>query len=181
MRYKILMLLLMCVGMTWGQETYQYENLTVNAESHDGEVKWNGHFFELQDSCVQIELTLYERKVSTITVRNKSQYPIIARWKSFSASNDTFLWDLTKKEPKKYRRYYNNSYLVSVRPPYDARSGEETIYADGLRTYYFQWTTRDMFPRKLETVKGEVLLCFVINGREMIYLIDLTGINSMAL
>lgn len=173
---------MLVAGVCWGQDVYKYDNLTVTAKSYGGEVKWNGYNFELKDSCVDIEVEMFRRYVSMVTIRNLTSQPMIARWKQFSASNMTYLLDLIRQDPKKYRKYNYRYYNVEVDPTSfvsDKQSGEETIYVNGTRHYSFQWCEYDMFPEKLEKTEGEIYLPLVINGREVMYSITLTGINSV--
>lgn len=172
---------MLVTGVCQGQDAYKYENLTVTAKSYDGEVKWNGYNFELRDSCVNIEIGMSHRYVSMVTIHNLSSQPMIARWKQFSASNMTYVFDLIKQDPKKYRKFNYQYYNVKVDPSSfvsDQQSGEETIYIDGTRNYSFQWSEYDMFPEKIEKAEGEVFLPLIVNGREVLYSITLTGINS---
>lgn len=184
MRYKLLFLLLMYVSFCQAQDVYKYENLTVTAKSYNksSSLRWkDNNILELKDSCVEIRVWMNERSVSLITIRNLSSQPMIARWKQFSASNMSYLFSMAKQDPKKYKKFFNNYYNVKVDPTSfvsDRRSGEETIYIDGIRNYRFQWSENDMFPEKLDIIEGTVYLELVINGREKSYIIKLNGVNA---
>lgn len=181
MKYKLLLLLMFAALSCFGQNSYTYENLTVTAKSDNGAVRWDGMDFELRDSIVEISVSMSGRAVGYVTIRNLTQRPIIARWRKFFATNMYYVYKLVESDPKKYKKYTYDYYDANVDPSVsisDTRSGEETIYVDGYENFYFTYSPNDMFPEKLSKAEGVVYLPLVVDGREVIYWIKLTGVNA---
>lgn len=172
---------MMFTGVCFAQGSYKYGNLTVTASSGDGEVSWDGIGFLLKVDGVSIEIMMNRDDVSVMTIHNTGKDNIISRWKQFSVSNLSYLYNAYEKEPKKYKKFARHYYDAKVDPSLlvsNPLNGEETIYPDGVRSYSFQYTGEELFPQKLDKVIVDIDVPLVVNNKENTYRIVLTGVRA---
>lgn len=158
MKIFLVILLTLIPVLSNAQGVFRYKHLAVECSSPNGEVFIENGLPTVRDSVVEISAFLHERYFRGFIIANKSQQPIIVRWRNCWASSD--------------RKDYTacvipNSALNPV-------SGEQTLYVDETSSFsmaHLPWYD-EMFSKYPKNQKATLVVSLIIGGKAVEYRFD---------
>lgn len=179
----VLVMLLLCVGTTWGQGAYKYKNLTLTAQSIYGKMDvslLDNDTFVFSDSLVRISVNLEGRNIQRLTIYNQTDNPIIVRYKEIATFGKYLVKGGFAKSKYLDQILHIDDKFSDITDP---SKGEETIYPDGNRIFSFPTPKMIFgkiyyFNKAPENISVDMSIPLVVNGREKTYGLRFTGLND---